>query len=102
MLTFTISKTTVSGVGVMVTLCYGRCCDHCNYRQMLCLLLWQMLLPLNLVLLSGRWYATEADVIAFLVNNDRCYCHVADEIATLGLVYFNLSPEMLNRSSSHI
>ena len=38
MLIFTNSNTVVSGVGVKVTICNGRCCDHCGCRQMVCLL----------------------------------------------------------------
>ena len=78
------------------TLCNGRCYDHCNYRQMLCLPMWKMLLP-QLMLWCGRQWVTEADVIAYLLSNGRCYSHVADGIATLGWIYFSISSEMLNR-----
>ena len=68
----------MSGVGVMVTLCSGRCYDYCDCWQMICLQLWHMLFP-NLVLWCSRWWATEADVLASLLSN---YSHVADGIAS--------------------
>ena len=34
-------------------------------------------------------------------SGGRCYCHVADGMAT-GSSYFNLSSEVLNRTLSHI
>ena len=83
------------------TLCNGRCYDHCNYRQMLCLPMWKMWLP-QLLLWCGRQWVTEADVTVSLLSNGRCYSHVADGIATLGWIYFSISSEMLNRTSSHM
>ena len=68
---------------------------------------WQMLLP------SGRWNShfnySLADVIAKWQMEwplqgwsvGRCYCHVADGIAT-GSFYLSLSSEVLNRASSHM
>ena len=50
----------------------------------------------------GRCYSQLADGIATLDwNVGWCYCHVADGIAT-GSVHFNLSSEVLNRTSSHM
>ena len=53
----------------------------------------------------GRCYCQVADGIAtgwtilFLVG--RCYSHVSDVITT-GWIYFNFSSELFNRTSSHI
>ena len=49
-----------------------------------------MLLP------SGRWNGHHR-----VGSVGRCYCHVADGIAT-GSYYFSLSSEVLNRTSSHM
>ena len=50
----------------------------------------------------GRCYCHVGDGIATEGwSVGRCYCHVADGIAT-GSVYFNLSSEVLNRTSSHM
>ena len=75
---------------------------------MLIYIIWQMLLP------GGRWNSH------FRLNVGWCYCHVADGITTTGLkcwqmlllmwqmgiatgsVHFNLSSEVLNRTSTHI
>ena len=84
MLTFTISNTMESDVGVMLPFAMvddmtivivGTCCTyHCG--RCCCL---------NLMLWCGRWWATEADVIASLLSIGRCYSHVAD-----GLGYFRV------------
>ena len=59
-------------------------CNHqCWY------IVWQMLLP------CGRWNGH------YRVGVMARYCHVADGIAT-GSCYFNLSSEVLNRTSSHM
>ena len=104
MLTFTNFNTKASGVGEnvdhhhfntmvsfvreMVTLCngyvttiviIGKC--YAYYCGRCCL---------NLVLCCGKWCATEADVIASLLINGRCYSHVADGMATVGWIYLNL------------
>ena len=63
--------------------------SHIPWHQMVCLLLWQMLL-LNLMLWCGRWWATEADVIASWLSNGRCYSLVADGIATFRVDLFQL------------
>ena len=101
----------------------GRYCVWC--RLMLCLLIldwcyvhWLMLLPIYItigvirlrtdviaLIGYGRCYCQVADGIAtgwtilFLVG--RCYSHVADVITT-GWIYFNFSSELFNRTSSHI
>ena len=65
MLTFIIFNTMVSNVGENVnlhkfqqcgvrhwcdgTICNGRCYDHCDCRQMVHILLWQMLLPIKIM-----------------------------------------------------
>ena len=57
----------------------------------------------------GRYYCHVADGIATAGychwqmewSVGRCYCHVADGIATRS-IYFNLSAEVLNRTSSHM
>ena len=73
---------------VIVGRCYACYCGRCCC--------------LNLVLWCGRWWAREADVIVSLLSNGISYSHVADGMATLRWIYFSLSSEMLNRSSSHM
>ena len=81
-----------------------------------------MLLPIAVVDVKttfGRCYCQVVDGIAtfFFVTGGRCYCLVADVITTIGCVFgllfavgrwnslgsiFNLSSEVLNRTSSHM
>ena len=88
--------------GLIVFFDYGRCYSHwfiaiwcywqmllpcCHYVCNLCCFVWLMLLPCCL-LFHDRWWCSyhQADVVAmFLIG--RCYCHVANVVATNCVCY---------------
>ena len=104
----------------------GRCYNHIVYTCLgwcYCLWLWHMLLPILPQILLWLMLLPRCHICIITTNVDicmadviakwqmewplqgwsvgRCYCHVADGIAT-GSYYLSLSSEVLNRTSSHM